>query len=351
VKFGVVIHGPEVIDSGTARDVLDWLEARGQVIATLGGAMGLAALLDAGMEEEVTVVPRQLVSDALVAMDRESDVVILLNHAKSVDSGRAFGQMVVGRNLDRLAKPLVQIDDGFFIVWINGPLGPVAGLVKSMELEELPRPVIEEVEDDRRVLHDIRPGENIWINGTVIGKATSSEVVVYLKDGQLHFENVKVKAHGLEKVKIRDLRKAIIRSGSVRRTSSTARPASPSQGSRVILIDHRAEDSIFRARGARAAVTVGDDTTRIATSLLARLGVPVIGIVDGDEDVICLDNSAAEGSTTLVLYPGNDDQLGDRVRKEIFNGREETSWTESLNSLKDKIASMAGDKLARIIKN
>jgi hypothetical protein len=98
-------------------------------------------------------------------------------------------------------------------------------------------------------------------------------------------------------------------------------------------------------------VTVGDDTTRIATSLLARLGVPVIGIVDGDEDVICLDNSAAEGSTTLVLYPGNDDQLGDRVRKEIFNGREETSWTESLNSLKDKIASMAGDKLARIIKN
>jgi hypothetical protein len=220
-----------------------------------------------------------------------------------------------------------------------------------MELEELPRPAIEEVEDDRRVLHDIRPGENIWINGTVIGKATSSEVVVYLKDGQLHFENVKVKAHGLEKVKIRDLRKAIIRSGSVRRTSSTARPASPSQGSRVILIDHRAEDSIFRARGARAAVTVGDDTTRIATSLLARLGVPVIGIVDGDEDVICLDNSAAEGSTTLVLYPGNDDQLGDRVRKEIFNGREETSWTESLNSLKDKIASMAGDKLARIIKN
>ena len=67
---------------------------------------------------------------------------------------------------------------------------------------------------------------------------------------------------------------------------------------------------------------MGDDTTRIATSLLARLGVPVIGIVDGDEDGICGDPPRPPVRPPFGLRPGNDDQLGAAVRDRIFGGNE-----------------------------
>ncbi len=344
------MHGPEVIDSGIAQQVLDRLSERDEVQATLGGAMGLAALMDASLEGRIAIVPRQLVSDALVVMDREADVVVLLNRAKSRESGVAFGRMVVNRSFSELTRPLVQFDDGFYIIWKQGPIGPLADLIKELGLEPLPRPDLVEPKSDRRSLHGVRPGENIWVNGTVVGRATATEVAVELRDGKLLFENVEVKEHGMEKVKVTDLGRAIIRSGSVRRTFAAARATVPPVSDRLILVDHRAEDAIFRARGARAAVTVGDDTTCISSSLLARLGVPVIGIIDGDEDGICLDRAAAPGSATILLRPGNDDQLGARVREEIFGGREETRWNEELDELIYKISNMAGSALLEVNK-
>jgi hypothetical protein len=235
------------------------------------------------------------------------------------------------------------------IVWKEGALGGLSDLIEQLGLEPPPAPDLEE-ETDERKLHGVRPGENIWINGTVIGQATSPEVSIRMLEGRLSFENVKVKEHGLEKVLVADLRKAIIRSGSVRRTAAPVRPVQGPRGDRVILVDHRAEDAIFRAKGARAAVTVGDDTTRIATSLLARLGVPVIGIVDGDEDGICMDDAAAAGSASLVLRPGNDDQLGARVRQELFEGRDEMRWDSGLDELVRRISALAGDVVVEIRK-
>ena len=40
MKIGVVIHGPEVIDSGQAEKVLNKLSDLGEVKAELGGTMG-----------------------------------------------------------------------------------------------------------------------------------------------------------------------------------------------------------------------------------------------------------------------------------------------------------------------
>lgn len=350
MRFGIVVHGPEVIDSGTVQQVMDRLSEKDEVLATLGGAMGLAAVMDAGLEARMTIVPRQLVSDALLAMDREADVVVLLNRAKSRASGAAFGRMVVEKVISDLTRPLVQVDDGYYIVWKEGAIGALADLIGEMDLERLPRPDRGADRRDRRTLHGVQTGENIWINGTVVGRATSSEVAVELRDGRLLFENVEVKDHGLEKVKVADLKRAIIRSGSVRRTSAAARAVLPPESDRLILVDHRAEDAIFRARGARAAVTVGDDTTCISASLLARLGVPVIGIIDGDEDGICRDRSAAPGSVIIVLRPGNDDQIGARVRQEIFGDREEISWGDGLDELVRRITGLAGSTLLEVKK-
>jgi hypothetical protein len=41
--------------------------------------------------------------------------------------------------------------------------------------------------------------------------------------------------------------------------------------------------------GQFSSITEGDDTTIIAADILARLGISVIGIVDGDQDRITAD--------------------------------------------------------------
>lgn len=51
MKIGLVIHGPEVIDSGEAKRILEKLSCVGKVETKLGGAMGKTAVLDAGLEE------------------------------------------------------------------------------------------------------------------------------------------------------------------------------------------------------------------------------------------------------------------------------------------------------------
>jgi len=104
-----------------------------------------------------------------------------------------------------------------------------------------------------------------------------------------------LKSHGLEKLPRIDLERAIIRSGKIRRT--WARPRLREQrGDGAAFIDHCAEDAFEAAKGASIVVVVGDDTTAIAADILARLGVPVVGIVDGD-----LDRLAEE----TVMLPGS----------------------------------------------
>jgi hypothetical protein len=346
-----IVHGAEVIDSGMAVKVLDRLEREAEVTATLGGAIGTAAIIDAGLEDRISIVPRQLVSHAIRQMDADCDAVVMLNWSKTRESGLGFGGIVFSRISGTTTVPIIQFDRDFYVEWRPRAPEILLRIAGELGLERVVAPPAEEHVEGVRVLHGVVPGENIWINGNVIGRATSSDVTVMLRNGKLTFENVRVKEHGLQKVKVDDLARAVIRSGSVRRTSSKVRDVPLATGDRLILIDHRAEDSIFRARGARAAITVGDDTTKISTSLLARLGVPVIGIVDGDEDGICIDSASAPGSAAIHLLPGNDDQLGELVRESIFNGGQEAAYAGDLGRLVERIAAMAGDALVMVKKN
>lgn len=347
MKFGLVVHGPEAIDSGLVLDIMDRLLQGGEVAATMGGAMGWAAVLDAGLEDRIELRPRQLVSEALVSMDRISDVVVLLNSSKSRESGMAMGRLALRRVIGPLTRPLVQVDRDFFIRWREGEIGTLAPLLAELGLEAVEAPSLSFC-SDRRELSGVRKGESIWINGTVIGKATSDSPIIQMRDGHLAFEGVEIKAQGLERLKVVDLGDAIIRSGQIRRTRPTHRKVSPHHGSKLILVDHCAEDSLFRAQDAWAAVSVGDDTTRITTALLSRLGIPVIGIVDGDEDRICCDASMATGSAVIKLRPGNDDQVGELVRRKVFNGGRTTYYDSGLDALIDRIAAIAGDALIEI---
>ncbi len=70
-----------------------------------------------------------------------------------------------------------------------------------------------------------------------------------------------------------------------------------------MLIDHEAEKSYeLSAGGAELVVTVGgDDTTAIAGDVLYRLGIPIIGITDGDCDNVTCEPKTFSGSIILRL--------------------------------------------------
>ena len=119
-------------------------------------------------------------------------------------------------------------------------------------------------------------------------------------------------------------------------------------GDEVVLIDHNAETALHRCAKAKLAVTVGDDTTRVAGSLLYRLSVPVIGITDGDEDGICTESLFAPGSIMIRLHPSNDDVVGRMVRKEIFLSRDSMEWDGDPRSMVRRILELADGRAKEV---
>jgi len=327
-KVGVVVHGPKIIDSGSALRLINYLKKLGSVTAVLGGTMGRVAVIDADLEDAITISPRRRPSQSIQDLEATSDVIFLLNQAKSRESGLAFGAMVA--KAAGIAKPLIQIDcGGRFVAGLRGEEDELALQVASdLGLDSLLPPRHSSVSfgknTTKRTLSGVCPGELISINGTVVGRATESRVEMEVKDGRIvAMKGVKPKQHGLNRLSWVDLEKAIIRSGSIRR--SDVRPRFKAgeregRGEWAVLIDHCAEDAFEAALGASVAVTVGDDTTAIAGDILARLGIPVIGIVDGDLDRLAGCTTMLPGSVVFRVEPGHDDLVGRRVKEEVFKG-------------------------------
>ena len=358
-RIGVVVHGPEIIDSGGAVQLINHLKQMGRVNAVLGGTMGRVAVIDADLEGIITINTRRRPSISIRDMAEDSDIVIILNQAKSRETGLAFGTMVA--RLAGIDKPLIQIDcGGRFVADLTlgheasdsenlneEGLAVAASLAADLGLDLLrPRPrdcTLIRGDTVRRILTGAIPGELISVNGTVIGRAAKPEVEIKACGGKItDLKGAEPKMHGLEKLHQVDLERAIIRSGSIRR--STARPRiKKARGEGAAFIDHCAEDAFEAAGGAAVALTVGDDTTAIAGDILARLGVPVIGIVDGDIDRLACSPTILPGSIIIRVRPGYDDIIGRRVREEIFRGEERIDI--STKDLADRVTDLAGEHL------
>ncbi|MCL7415701.1 MAG: DUF2117 domain-containing protein, partial [ANME-2 cluster archaeon] len=336
--IGVVIHGPAVIDSGRARQLIEILAGIGEVRAVLGGTMGRAAVIDAGLEDVIDISKSQKPSESIQDLGAYCDVVLLVNEGKCAESGFAFGAMVFER-VGSFTVPLIQVE---FTPSRNGScaLIPWNGMKKSLlthalldELEKVleARRVLPpgsrtylEIKGDsiKREVMGVRPGEFVTINGIVIGKALSDKVCIIARGGEIiELQGGRLKPHGLEKLEHVDLLSAIVRSGSLRTASITPRVLEHTISGYVVIIDHSAEQTFEIAKDADMVVTVGDDTTAVAGDLLTRLGIPMIGITDGDEDGITHHIHVPPGSVIIQLAPGNDDIVGRQVREEIFGGK------------------------------
>lgn len=338
MHIGIVLHGPEIVDEGEAKLIIDILGKEHEIIARLGGTMGRTAVLDAGLEDLIDISTGLTPSETINALKESIDLAILLNQGKNLETGRHFGRMVASR-LDS-SIPFIHIErplhDGRIIYYrANGKhcARYIHELLKKHDKDHdliveqgKPAPAVLRSEGGSliRRISGAFPGENIRLEGIVIGHVTHHEPEIVCRDGRVtELRGVKVKQHGLEKLNRRtiDLYNAKVKTGNIRRTKHSAK-IKPSlflkSGKTITIIDHSAESTFELVKDADIAITVGDDTTTIASDILSRLGIPVIGITDGDLDCILGDTIVPAGSVIIQVKEGFDDILGKEILDKVM---------------------------------
>lgn len=117
LKTSINIHGPEAVDTGLALKVMEMMRTLGPTKAAMSGYTGVAAVVDAGLEDRIGISMHQVPSISLVEEDEQADLLVLVNHAKSRESAMRFGCMVFARTNGHLSKPFLQVDNGMLIEW------------------------------------------------------------------------------------------------------------------------------------------------------------------------------------------------------------------------------------------
>ncbi len=291
-----------------------------------------------------------------------ADVIFLINYGKSSVTGHAFGYKVFGRCCSD--PELIQIErpgesDGTVIPWKCNTKGMAEKVAKDLNLKVMsPTTVIwgmgeqtifnmvgEESTALYRKIAGVSPDENIFLNGIVVGKSTSSDVTLVAEKGILtEILGGKIKKHGVEKLGKIDLERAVVKTGLLRRSRVEPRIIERREGEKIkkensklniSYLCHAAED-VYKLKNSDLVVTVGDDTTLVAADILYRFKVPIIGITDGDIDRVVEHGFKTVGSMIVELESGWDDIIGEKIFSELFNGKE-TLEIENIENFKSKL--------------
>ena len=360
MRIGVVVHGPNIIDSGYALKLIELLKTYGDVSARLGGTMGRTAVIDANLEDVIDISRKLVPSDSLkIFHDDHVDLIFLLNYGKSDVTGQVFGYKVYNHYAAKIPDddiPVIQIErpgesDGSIIAW-NNDLEIVRQLSGKLNLDIVtPQEVYDnhirqdDVGVNRRVVHGVSPGENIMVNSVIIGRTDSDKLALIAKDN--HIVDIiggELKAHGLEKLGEVDLESAIIKTGLLRHAKVTPRVISNDKPDefKVTFLDHAGED-VYRFRDSSLVITVGDDTTLISSDILYRFDIPVIGITDGDLDKVVEDGFKVKDSIIFEVESGFDDIIGQAVQREMFAGGKESYGFADIDEVRAEVEQIIKD--------
>jgi hypothetical protein len=368
LNIGLVVHGPKIIDSGFALNIMEFLSEFGDVKSILGGTMGRTAVIDAGLEKIIDISFKRLPSDSIAIHKKNNvDLIVLINYGKSETTGHSFGFKVFNNSYIKnnwKVPPFIQIErpgenDGTIILWNNSDLNNniLNKLSNYFNLEIInPKSILKKHFPESLNLYDsylkgnlsitlnnttnkekyttkneihreikgVEANENIFINGVVVGKSTSSKLTLISKDGYIvNIIGAKIKKHGVEKLSKIDLNKAIVKTGLLRTSKVKARVVDNDKIRsylKVSILNHIAED-VYDFKDSDLIVTVGDDTTLVSSDILYRFNIPIIGITDGDLDNVVAYPFKNEKSRIIELESGFDDIIGDLIFKEFFKSK------------------------------
>jgi len=393
--LGLLIHGPEVIDEGEAEEAIETLKEAGfEVEAALGGITGKTAVIDAGMRHVIDISkdlkPSEVVEDFV---DREVNFIVLVNRAKTEESGFMLGEGILRNFIDRsrakenLSFVQLEYSSGIIIRWlvksgdenIYRKITGVFSAFREREPYKLELRCKKDVHSDLlyREIKGVHPGEKIVVDGVVIGMSShenkNNSVTLVAKGGKL----VKILGgtlikHNLEKLPPLDLEKEMIKTASViRRTKprTIGMDGVSRNGKRkkIACFFYTVENLFPKIEGRDAdvevAVAIGDDTTGIAGDMLKRFGIRMVGITDGDADGLIegIESGALEeyvkfmppNSLIIRLKPERDDIIGRMVKEEIFNGGEELELEgdieKQFEELKHRILELAKEDIIGVL--
>ena len=389
MDIGVVIHGPGIIDSGYAVYILDILSNYANVKCRLGGTMGRTAVIDASLDSIIDISEKLLPSQSLKKFkDENVDCIFLLNYGKSSTTGHVFGYKVFNNYSQGLIDnntPVIQIErpgenDGSIIVWEGDDV-----ILSSDENSRFPNKSFSAIKfaniiandlelniftpedirlkyfekdltkgDFKRSIYGVSPNENILVNGVVIGKSTSSNITLIVKDGFItDIVGGVIKPHGVEKLGKINLQKAIVKTGLLRKngdiTPRIIRNNQIKDNFKIVYLDHAAED-VYKYKDANLVITIGDDTTLLASDILYRFNIPTIGITDGDLDKIVEKGFKNKKSKIIKLESGYDDIIGNKIFNEIFNKNKILNLKIKTNNKETIEEEIIDDMIKNIIK-
>ncbi|RZN38382.1 MAG: DUF2117 domain-containing protein [Methanophagales archaeon ANME-1-THS] len=360
--LGLLVHGPEVLDEGEVEQALATLRNAGfEIQAALGGITGKTAVIDAGMRREIDISKDMKPSEVLADFVRRGlDFILLVNHAKTEESGSVLGEGILknfitrGGVKEKLSFVQLEYCSRIIIPWLVKPGDEdIYRTIRSVFAdfnEKGPRKLETRCKKDAdlmyREIQGVHPGEKIVIDGVIIGtvssECTNNRITLVAKEGKLmEIVGGTMIKHNLEKLPPLDLSTEMIKTACViRRTRPkvTGRVEASIARKRKIACYFYTVEHLFPKieetdADIKVAVTIGDDTTSIAGDILKRFGIRMIGITDGDADGLiaglesgALDEYAKflpDGSVILRLKPETDDIIGQRIKEQIFNNSDE----------------------------
>ncbi len=386
--LGVLIHGPEVIDEGEAEEAIGTLKESGfELEASLGGITGKTAVLDAGLRHVIDISKDNKPSEVVYEfVESDLDFILLLNHAKTEESGLMLGEGILRYFIDRggtkesLSFVQIEYSNRIIIPWFlkhgDGDLYRQLTGIFSDFSERAPYKLESRCKKESNLVYreikGVHPGEKIVVNGVVVGTSAHEHTVTLVaKEGKL----VKILGgtlieHNLEKLPLMDLKGALIKTGSLIRRTKPRRiriekVARKGKGKKKACFFYTVENLFPKMLESdiAVAVVIGDDTTSIAGDILKRFGIPMIGITDGDADGLIegirsgalaeYDKFLPPDSMILRLQPERDDVIGEKIKAEIFKGGYEIELEDDIEQqvavLKHRILDLADGDIISVL--
>ncbi len=306
----MVVHGPELFDQGDVAWLMEVLSPSRVIVA---GVMARTAAEESGLRVEFNAQPPSRVIRAL------DDPVFLANRGKTPKTGELFGNIVASRLGD---TGLVHIECSSRTIYCwNGGDEELAGVLS--DLTGFEKKSLKSTVHRQRNVREIRgciPGEAVYVNGMVIGRATEDVVVLRSRGGLVEpCSGLEPKPHGLEKLSLNqsiDISTAWCKSGPIRSAAPHTNGKAPGSG-RVLVIDHCGHEIYVRMpKDCCGVLAIGDDTTAVSGHICAHRGIPVFGIVDGDRDTI-VPSAFAPGSVVVEALGERDDDVGWEIAQKV----------------------------------
>lgn len=383
--LGLLIHGPEVIDEGEAEEAIGTLKELGfELEAALGGITGKTAVIDADLRHVIDISrdskPSEVVYDFV---NRGLDFILLLNHAKTEESGFMLGEGILRHFIDRggaegsLSFVQLEYSNRIIIPWFlkhRDIYRQLTGIFSDFS-ERAPYKLESRCKKESdlvyRTIKGVHPSEKIVVNGVVVGMSAHEHTVTLVaKEGKL----VKIVGgtlieHNLEKLPSMDLKGALIKTGSLIRRTKPRRIRIENliarKGKKKACFFYTVENLFPKMAESdiAVAVVIGDDTTSIAGDILKRFGIPMIGITDGDADGLIdgirsgalaeYDKFLPPDSMIIRLKPERDDIIGEKVKAAIFKGGYEIELEgdveQQLEVLKHRILDIADGDIISVL--